>query len=845
VHLSQASFQPPSWRKPLSRSLSGAPAITAAGVVLLLAGWIFARLGASGQPALNTVVAAGVLFGATYRFSVRGVRNSVWQRCGEALRVLLIAGVATLAVHPFVTDSFVGGQDAKWYAYVLADHVEQSRAGVFPVMVGQGSYQFNGAVHPFRFAPFYQTLGSIIDFATNRTLSVVGLQHGTVIVAAWLSAFSAYYAFSARARRQRWLSWICAALWVLSPTAVALLCVHDMYMSFMAAAWVPLAIHCALRVGERKTHYSAACLGAVLAVQFNCHPPVALWTALLCFSLATWLLWVRRAEWRIVALPLAGVVWLVTLNAFQFQGIAELSPVSREAAPWREVIGVVLCLCVAGLAMHASSAAMNKREPLVAKGGGGRTRASLFAFVAGIGTLLLFDHFTGGSTSVIVTDSLAFSANFTLLDLGRISDSGTNLTDVSPGLALLLGGMVGNVFIWRLREARTVALQLAALALFLVLVPATPVARAFWHTAPQELIAASSGVVNLRITPAWTGALAFGTFGVLAYMMYKFPNASGITLVAGFLAVGWSAWELSRVLQFSTRLTMSSEQTRLIMAPENAALFIYSGNFIGVPEYFSHGVRDYRQESRLLDPETGETTLLVDSEDARGPEFESIMFAAVKSPVGTEWIHFEPTVALPAHQSLDLRFDFGGIEPRGVLVIEGTYFYREYILPSSGSNRAFGTGPTHSRQLPLWSTFPVDQRLHLRFRPEPGRPTVLPGQPFASAVLVNRKEKALQVQTSSLVPWYRAKTDVPIPAILETPRTWIPGYQATRNGTQVDVKPSRTNLLSVPLVVGHNSVEVKFVGSPALRRAFLFSCAVWLVFACFTQMGRQHGRHTG
>lgn len=823
---------PPITARSSSPPKSFSPAVLLAAMCLgavLLA--IFHRVvGGADIPPLNTTASLLGLGSGAYLFCQRALAARC--RVGpEAVRLLLLAGLASFAIHPFLTVQFVGGQDAKWYAYVLADHVEQSRAGVFPVMVGLGAYQFNGAVHPFRFAPFYQTLGSFIDLITGRTLSVIGLQHATVLVASWLSAFSSYFAFTAWAPQRRWLSWICAGLWILSPAATALLCVHDMYMSFMAAAWVPLAIHCALRIGETRTFFSAAALSAVLAILFNCHPPVALWTAFLCFGLTASMLWSLRAGWRTLGLPAVAAISLIALNAFQFQGIAELSPVSQEATPWREIAGVALTLCAALTVAHGLSAPTRVGRFLrFGREAWSRHQASIGGIFAAVVTMVLFAWISGGSTSVVVSDSLAFSAKFGLSSLLRVSASGTALSDVSPGGVLLAGGALAAMLAWRMTDSRAVGLTLAAVGLCLVLVPTTPVARSFWHTAPKELIAASSGVVNLRVTPAWTGTLVFAGFGALVYLAERRPKAYRAMLALGALAIAWSGWELTRILRFSTSLTMSEEQSRLIMAPENAPLFIYSGNFIGLPDYFSHGVRDYRTESRLLNGTTGEPTPAKKVAEVVEPASGGVTLTGSASVGGGEWVYFEPTLSLPAGKTLDLVFDFGRGEPRGVMVIESTYFYREYVLPSSGSARSFGSGATNSQELAVWSTAQVDQPLQFRFRPDPGERSLSAGSIFATVTSRIRDNEKPAVRVLSLIPHYRAQIDTGEGAMLETPRTWIPGYQATRNGATVEVTPSRNNLVTLPLVAGHNAVELRFVGSPKLQRAFLFSCAAWVVF---------------
>ena len=63
----------------------------------------------------------------------------------EAIRLVIAGAAGVWAVLPFFTDRLMGGVDARWYAYKLADFVTQWRAGVFPVFLGQGSWPSTAA----------------------------------------------------------------------------------------------------------------------------------------------------------------------------------------------------------------------------------------------------------------------------------------------------------------------------------------------------------------------------------------------------------------------------------------------------------------------------------------------------------------------------------------------------------------------------------------------------------------------------------------------------------------------------------------------------------------------------
>jgi hypothetical protein len=123
---------------------------------------------------------------------------------GECVRLLLVLGVGAGAMAGFMTDRLIGGVDARWYAQMLADFVQQMRSGVFPVLVGQGEFAYNGAVHPFRSAPLLFQVSGILDLLTVRVLTPVALQHLSLVGFALLGAGGMYGLLVALASGRRW-----------------------------------------------------------------------------------------------------------------------------------------------------------------------------------------------------------------------------------------------------------------------------------------------------------------------------------------------------------------------------------------------------------------------------------------------------------------------------------------------------------------------------------------------------------------------------------------------------------------------------------------------------------------
>ena len=57
-------------------------------------------------------------------------------------------GVALFAVHPYVRSALLGAGDAQSYSLTIADFLKQWRAGIFPVLIGQSEFAYNGGFQP-------------------------------------------------------------------------------------------------------------------------------------------------------------------------------------------------------------------------------------------------------------------------------------------------------------------------------------------------------------------------------------------------------------------------------------------------------------------------------------------------------------------------------------------------------------------------------------------------------------------------------------------------------------------------------------------------------------------------
>jgi hypothetical protein len=189
--------------------------------------------------------------------------------------------------------------------------------------VGQGPYQFNGAVHPFRFAPYFQYLAGALDFVTCRTLGGFALQHLTVIVSAFGGGAVMYYSLTALAPKRRWTAALVSVAYVLCPVWLGFMSFLDMYMSYMAIAWLPLVFGGVARWLDRGDRASLVAVAAGLSLTWACHAPVALWASATAFG-SLGLGWLAK-----------GTPWRGALNLVAAVGLFAASPRTICSASWR------------------------------------------------------------------------------------------------------------------------------------------------------------------------------------------------------------------------------------------------------------------------------------------------------------------------------------------------------------------------------------------------------------------------------------------------------------------------------------------------------------------------------
>jgi hypothetical protein len=146
-------------------------------------------------------------------------------------------------------------------------------------------------------------------------------------------------------------------------------------------------------------------------------------------------------------------------------------------------------------------------------------------------------------------------------------------------------------------------------------------------------------------------------------------------------------------------------------------------------------------------------------------------------------------------------------------------------MPRTGPSRAFGSGPTQSHLITLWTDGKAAETVRLQF--------VFSGEVVRELPVFGRYElftydpARFPIRVESWAP-FRAQVRSDGDTWLETPRIYMPGYRATVNGRTVKASASPEGLVKLPVQAGESTVELSYVGPLELRLAYYASLAGWL-----------------
>lgn len=851
---------------PLWRGVSAAWRESVAGLVVLgggdLAGSAVASLGQKAW-----VFGAALVLLAGWRW---WCARSVAQRMepvAEALRVLLVAVVAVGVMTPLFTANAVGGTDARWYAYMLQDFLTQWRTQGPPVFLGQGEFAWNGAVHPFRSAPVYLYLAGCWDWLTFGALPTLALRHLTAITAALAAGLGFYAAGNGLVSGRRNLVAALAMLYVLAPAPLMALYTADAYMTYLAAAVFVLVLYgnCRLLLGEA----GAMALAAGLSLAWMTHPPTAMLVSLITVGLQAGGLALGQCSWADFKRLAAVAGWFAGCSLHYFAAMGEL-PSAPAGGMRTEVLQVLALLAgwFAGarvLVMRGSAAWALVLVPVIAGlwftsriwlGWLGVTLFLLGAVMilakrfrswdpADHGALVSLGAIVGGAAimdgwlrhqGAAYPTEIVYWARAWGADFLRPLEAALDTTDhVQPGWGLVLAGAVGCGLALR---RRAVALQLvvvSALLLSVCLVRWRWAGEFMVEFVPLHLRSVTGSTIPLRTMPVLAALLAFA--GLLALRALP-PGGSrlvrGLPAVLAGVALVWAASQARHLVARGFSVTASPERTATQWRSENVPMDRFVFDLLKLPRHFSHGKMDPYLEVRLRDG---------DGNVQYGPEEITAAMEATGSRTYTlvteevrnqpEWLQCEPRIVLQPGERRLLRFEFDPERTyKGYLFLFSAHGYREYRMPDSGLDLAFGAGPGHGRVLSLWNSGREAETYQVQFHVYPGC-DLAPGMRLATVTSSEFVPSRADVHVESLNPW-RARTRLAQGGWLDTPRAFVPGYEVRLNGLRVGpehLKVTADHLLAVEVPPGEHRIEVRYVGTVRLWVTGAISLAVWLVLA--------------
>ncbi len=755
--------------------------------------------GASGRALLFAFAQClALLFSLIGRLACQGQAVSGLER----IRLMLVGGCSVGTMWPYFTPRLVGPIDAAWYGRLMTDFLTQARAGHFPVLAGETSFAFNGAVHPHRSAPVLENLGALLDLLTGQSLTPVAVQHLALIAAGLAGAFAMYVTLVLLRPLHRWTALLFAVLFISSPALTTPLIAHDMYMTWCALPVLVLLYGAIARLTEKPTTRVGIMVGIAAAALWFCHPPQALLASLAAgFMVAGILCGQKPPAAMLVALGCAAGVF-GALCAGYMAAMAEIT--RNSGSPLRDV--VLPALALAGIAA-AAFRALQDRSPRWA--GLFAAAALLLWWVrpqlvpfAGLGCLFLAASFLAGlrwpswwpspssleaSAGPVLGLAAALSGRFFawpneaggLIDQS-IADRAANWTGLfrppgfpgtsdQPGLAGWLVFVAGSILLWQGKGSRFARWGFSAVfLLFLSMIPVLPDATRFiWRNTPEEITSVIGISYILRLLPAAIPLLLVAGFIAAADSLAHAPRFGRVWIALLVGVLPWSAWQHAGAIRKAFEFTQSEEVHTRLMRPENSPLERYSYDLLRAPRYFSHGVLDPRIESRLWSADKSQLLVGPDAM-ARAMETGSsaeITFTGSHIPTGPEWIYLRPMLPLAPGEHRLLRFEQIEHIPNGVMIFRGQGFHREYIMPDSGQGVSFGTGPESSRTVSLWNTGTQPLEIEIAYT----GPFAI-GKPdgvFARARYSRFDPDRAPIRLQSLTP-YHAVVEAPDGGLLET-----------------------------------------------------------------------------
>ncbi|HTX65945.1 MAG TPA: hypothetical protein VMD31_09255 [Opitutaceae bacterium] len=801
----------------------------------------------------------------------------------EPLRLGLLFALAGATLHAYLTPLLVGPKDAPWYGNAVTDFLTQLRAGVFPVLTGATPYEFNGAVQMFRSAPWHLYLAGLVDTLTLRGLTPLAVEHVT-LVASYLGAVFAFYLALVRLRPAvRWTAAVLAAIYASSPAMTQPLVEHDMYMTWMAVPLLVFVLYALIRACEARTWRAFAWVGAGCAALWLCHPPLALMSLVLVVFCLGALLAFEGPGGRVLAGAIAAALVFAVLAAPYFLEMSEI-PTSHPYDPVPHLLlpGLALFLLILAIGMQLRRGGIRWLALLPTVGLTlGFFRPSLLPFgacflglwIVALGVdrrwpglalrarpepWLLVCFFAAAAAAAgwfpklsLPEAQLAPFIGSPVRSWGEAWRLIIHGGDCQPHAVWWLLVALGLGLVWRTR-ARAARLLFAAGAVTIAGIFPVPLVKMFlWRNTTVEVWDALNVNDRMRFWPFALPLVLAAVFLMLAELAVRRRSWHRASLGLVLVLVPGALWGHARIIRGV--FTHTAEDTARLFRTETDPLQNYGWDLLRLPSYWSSGVMDYRLETRLW-RQGGDRALLI-GPDTIAREMEqagavTLDLLPARDPSYPQWIYFAPMIELRAGEHKLLRFDFLGRKLQGWLILRGGGFYRDYALPSSGYEHAFGSGPGNTRTLSIWNSSTAAETIELVLKREgPEATAPVPPGTFARVTVSRYDPARAPIEVKSLVPLV-LRVEAPAPGVLELFRNSYPGYRIDVNGRPVRSVASREGLVAFAVPAGGSEVFVRFRGTWLLRACFWAGLTAWSLVALalgaeIATAGRRPGERPG
>ena len=558
----------------------------------------------------------------------------------RVLTVLILFGAGVYAAEPFLRGTYVGTGEAYNYSLSIADAVTQARSGVFPVLVGQTEFAFNGRIHPLRTAPLYCCAACLIDFATFHRLTFWQIQDALLTLSIVAAAFAAYAALRLLVGATHRVSLFGALLYEFSPGVLSPVYAMDLYMTVTTLPLIPLVFGSNLASFSRRTTGVYLIIGVTIGLAWLAHPPIALW-----LSAST------------AAIQL--VVW------------ATRRPSLGAAAA--VVPGVVVCLLLAGYSF-ASTAAMHDIHGLSMPEDYSPIFVELSrAFPGSIMPVNEEARFLGDFQLGYVAWALLFFAGASAACRRRL-----------PPAVLL--GIAGLLLVL------TLPVPFLTRFLWLHLPPVFPNLTNIWPM--QRLYLVATGLILVAAVSLWPDA-DLRIRGLISSRRVGFTVLCAAALV-------WNVEQARLFIRRGLILQHSGQVGADLHRSENIDMTVTSYALLGLPRHFVNAAMDAEREFRILRAaDHSEITNNWTPANADRLRARGVLHAVVVQPDATP---LAPAIRIEPYHRYLLTFNFLCQPFDGVLSMDGEHFHREYPLPSAGGERGFGMQPGNDPSVELWTT---------------------------------------------------------------------------------------------------------------------------------------------